>query len=256
LPNQGGWQLTAGAATSVLLPTQWGGRFWGRTGCSFDQNGQGQCQTGDCGNRLQCGGAGGQPPASLAELQLGGFGDQDFYDVSLVDGYNLPISIAPQAGTFIRQNPGSPYDCGTPGCSADLNLTCPSPLKMMVNGGVVGCMSAHEACGTNPNNSALNCMQTQDLYGCQTGGPNNVSGSCYSAGASSQCCGCPSWSPAGACQNHNPKWETPALPETYAQPFKSACPTAYSFPYDDPTSTFTCQAATSQGTGYQITFCP
>ena len=75
-------------------------------------------------------------------------------------------------------------------------------------------------------------------------------------GATNQCCGCPTWSSAGSCKAHNVKWESPALPETFAKPFKTACPTAYSFPYDDPTSTYTCQAATAQGVGYQITFCP
>uniref|UniRef100_M8CBJ1 Thaumatin-like protein n=1 Tax=Aegilops tauschii TaxID=37682 RepID=M8CBJ1_AEGTA len=34
--------------------------------------------------------------------------------------------------------------------------------------------------------------------------------------------------------------------------FKSACPRAYSYAYDDSTSTFTCAA----GTNYAITFCP
>jgi hypothetical protein len=37
---------------------------------------------------------------------------------------------------------------------------------------------------------------------------------------------------------------------------KDACPTAYSFPFDDLTSTFTCRGSTSANTGYTITFCP
>ena len=39
---------------------------------------------------------GGQPPATLAEFTLNGWGNQDYYDVSLVDGYNLQMSIHPK----------------------------------------------------------------------------------------------------------------------------------------------------------------
>jgi len=39
--------------------------------------------------------------------------------------------------------------------------------------------------------------------------------------------------------------------------FKEACPSAYSFPFDDPTSTFQCTNDTlSNSTTYEITFCP
>lgn len=44
-------------------------------------------------NKMQCEGRGGQPPVSLAEFTLNGHGSQDYYDVSMVDGYNLPILI-------------------------------------------------------------------------------------------------------------------------------------------------------------------
>ncbi|KHN41892.1 Pathogenesis-related protein 5 [Glycine soja] len=37
----------------------------------------------------------------------------------------------------------------------------------------------------------------------------------------------------------------------YSQMFKSVCPKAYSYAYDDATSTFTCS-----GADYTITFCP
>ena len=41
-------------------------------------------------------------------------------------------------------------------------------------------------------------------------------------------------------------------PSSYSRLFKSACPSAYSYAYDDPSSTFTCSGAS----GYTITFCP
>jgi hypothetical protein len=35
----------------------------------------------------------GVPPATLAEWTLSGDGNRDFYDVSVVDGYNIPMRI-------------------------------------------------------------------------------------------------------------------------------------------------------------------
>lgn len=52
------------------------------------------CETGDCGNRLQCNGAGGVPPVTLVEITLNGHGGQDFYDISLVDGFNVIASVS------------------------------------------------------------------------------------------------------------------------------------------------------------------
>jgi hypothetical protein len=42
---------------------------------------------------LQCNGAGGVPPVTLAEITLNGAGGKDFYDVSLVDGFNVPVQV-------------------------------------------------------------------------------------------------------------------------------------------------------------------
>lgn len=44
---------------------------------------------------------------------------------------------------------------------------------------------------------------------------------------------------------------TTCPPTQYSNAFKAACPTAYSYAYDDATSTFTCK-----GANYTITFCP
>ncbi|KAK4351866.1 hypothetical protein RND71_027384 [Anisodus tanguticus] len=51
---------------------------------------------------------------------------------------------------------------------------------------------------------------------------------------------------AGAYNNPNT-----CKPSSYSMLFKKACPSAYSFAYDDKTSTFTCA-----GANYLITFCP
>ncbi|RRT84090.1 hypothetical protein B296_00009674, partial [Ensete ventricosum] len=111
---------------------------------------------------MECSGSGAAPPATLAEFTLDGSGGMDFYDVSLVDGYNLPMLVS------------------------------------------VACKSACEAFGS-------------PQYCCsgEFGNPNTCK------------------------------------PSSYSQFFKNACPRAYSYAYDDATSTFTCASA-----NYRISFCP
>lgn len=191
-----GFELASKASYTLDVPAQWSGRFWGRSQCSTDTNGKFTCATGDCGSgQIACNGAGGIPPVSLVEFTLAGFGGQDFYDVSLVDGFNLPVSITPQGG-----------GCNTTSCPADVNKVCPEDLAVKgSDGSVIACKSA---C------LALN----QPQYCC--------SGSFASPDK------CP--------------------PTSYSMIFKNQCPQAYSYAYDDKTSTFTC----SGGPNYLLTFCP
>jgi hypothetical protein len=107
-----GFRLEPGQTVQLAAPVGWSGRIWARTGCVFDADGAGVCQTGDCGGRMECRGSGATPPATLFEVTLGQGGGQDFYDVSLVDGYNLPVVAIPRA----RQGA-----CNATGCMADLN---------------------------------------------------------------------------------------------------------------------------------------
>lgn len=190
----GGFALTPGQSAPLNAPAGWSGRFWGRTGCNFDSSGAGSCATGDCAHGLMCESAGGVPPVSLAEFTIGG--DKDFYDVSLVDGYNVPLSITTSGGTG---------DCRTAGCVADLRSSCPAVLSV---GGSDGRVIAFKS-------------------------------ACAAFGTPEYCC----------TGDHS----TPQTcsPNQYSQVFKAACPTAYSYAYDDATSTFTCSNA-----DYTITFCP
>ncbi|CAA2973093.1 Hypothetical predicted protein [Olea europaea subsp. europaea] len=149
----GGFQLGPAQAATINAPTGWSGRFWARIGCTFDPSGKGRCATGDCGGVLQCNRAGSIPPASLAEFTPNG--TQDFYDVSLVDGFNLPISIFPSGGT---------RNCGSVICAADLNRACPPELVVAAgNGARVACKSAclafHQPqyCCTGAFNSPTKC---------------------------------------------------------------------------------------------------
>ncbi|KAL2474946.1 Pathogenesis-related thaumatin superfamily protein [Abeliophyllum distichum] len=45
----------------------------------------------------------------------------DFYDVNLVDGYNVPMLVVPQGGLGAN--------CTTTICASDLNGACPSDLR-------------------------------------------------------------------------------------------------------------------------------
>lgn len=130
-----GFELPSDSSRSFVAPTGWSGRFWGRTGCTFDGSGSGSCSTADCGSGLvECNGAGAAPPATLAEFSLG-TGGQDFYDVSLVDGYNLPLIVEGTGGSGM---------CASTGCVTDLNRICPSELRV---GDGEACKSACGAFG-------------------------------------------------------------------------------------------------------------
>ncbi|KAG7546365.1 Thaumatin family [Arabidopsis suecica] len=141
-----GFELVPGDSRSFQAPASWSGRFWARTGCNFNSDtgrGQGTCLTGDCGsNQVECNGAGAKPPATLAEFTIGSGPEdparkQDFYDVSLVDGYNVPM--------LVEASGGSEGTCQTTGCVTDLNQKCPTELRF---GSGSACKSACEAFGS------------------------------------------------------------------------------------------------------------
>ncbi|KAJ6809945.1 thaumatin-like protein 1b [Iris pallida] len=136
--SQTGLELGTGASAALTAPTGWIGRLWARTGCTTDASGRFSCQTGDCGTgSVSCNGAGGAPPVTLFEFTLQGDGGKDFYDVSLVDGFNIPGSISADGGSG---------ECRTIGCPVDINARCPAELQLKPGGGaVVGCKSACEA---------------------------------------------------------------------------------------------------------------
>ncbi|XVE68527.1 hypothetical protein DITRI_Ditri09bG0075100 [Diplodiscus trichospermus] len=190
-----GFDLPSKASSILEVPATWSGRFWARTQCT-NVNDKFQCVTGDCGSgQVSCNGAGGIPPATLAEFTLAANNGQDFFDISLVDGFNLPLSIAPQVGS-----------CTTVSCSANVNAVCPQELQVKVSdGSVVACKSA--------------CLAFNQPQYCCTG-----------AFSTPQTC----------------------PPTSYSNIFKSQCPQAYSYAYDDRSALASCTG----GSNYVITFCP
>ncbi|XP_068643107.1 thaumatin-like protein [Aristolochia californica] len=131
----GGFYLPSGGIQKIHAPFTWSGRIWARTDCNFSSSSKPACQTGDCDGRLKCNGVIGLPPVTLVQVAL----QQDkskpsFYDVSLVDGYNLPVSVSTKAT--------SP-SCSIDGCTNNIKRMCPSELQVTGKGGeVVACKSA------------------------------------------------------------------------------------------------------------------
>jgi hypothetical protein len=137
LTGRTGWRLAPGAQLTFMVPGDWNARLWGRTGCHFDRAGRGGCETGDCGGRFQCGGWG-AIPATLAEYDMDAFDQLDFYDVSMVDGSNLPM--------YINITRGATRDRISPdGCEAGHGCTrtvrCPAALQVHRRGRLVACIS-------------------------------------------------------------------------------------------------------------------
>lgn len=155
----------------------------------------------------------------------------------------------------------------------------------------IGWWTADQLCGSSIDVSALgaplNCADTvtnsdnttstyTNFYICtQPAGTTNPlqAQSCYTNGAAVDCCGCATssdnalsadWpsvlSPSfggsdNGCYNNNTHWATIAQP--WLVYLKEACPTAYTYPFDDATSTFTCEGSESVGApNYTVTFLP
>ncbi|KAI8887005.1 Osmotin, thaumatin-like protein, partial [Backusella circina FSU 941] len=112
--------LETGASTNYAFDGSWSGRFYGYDHCEPDS----------------CPMAGAASPASLAEFT---FGTTDYYDVSFVDGYNLPLQILPvEPNMAMDQAINNNYWCRTASCASV--PACPEAL--LQTDGSSGCKSA------------------------------------------------------------------------------------------------------------------
>ncbi|MGO9452337.1 MAG: thaumatin family protein [Candidatus Binataceae bacterium] len=173
--------------------------------------------------------------------------------------------------------------CGTQFIPGLGSSTLSPQVFLQQCGTFAGWWTADDLCGAanniigSPTSPVLNCngaipagnTNLASLFGCTAAGSNgnvNNSQSCYNSGQTggNQCCGCATDSsnplaslwPSNAtdtCNNNNTTWASSVQP--WLANLKQACPTAYSYPYDDPTSTFQCQAQGSPNLlGYNILF--
>ncbi|MEJ0045844.1 MAG: thaumatin family protein [Rhodospirillales bacterium] len=274
-------------------------------------------------------------PVTVAEFTL--VNSLDTYDITAINGVNVPITMAPSNGQTLPPPPASNdpnskyYWCATPGAKAagqaptpgqackwsfaaannkismalvqhQANAQLCGPSQACPSGQTCGISydssqgvaGVSQQCGTPlsgtwtavqicaavgyQNSNLVNVSpQLKQSLDCQgTGGANSKlfqcsgNGTCYNSAAGPTCCGCPNWpaqyNPAGGnsaaanrCYSTNPNWTSVAYP--WLSYVKSACPTMYSFQYDDVTSTFNCSTVPDGQTGtnatnYTITFCP
>lgn len=157
-----GWEAAPTSSRSFVVPEGWaGGIIWARRDCDFSSGNTppdtntttGGCVSGGCPGGLFCTGPG-TAPTTHAEWTLapGDGSGADYYDISIVNGFNLPLQVLPSAAS-----------CGIAECAVDLNANCPAALRGPFapntnNTVVVGCKSACTAnLDGNANNSLACC---------------------------------------------------------------------------------------------------
>ncbi|MFN0213964.1 MAG: thaumatin family protein [Saprospiraceae bacterium] len=254
LPVNGGFELAAGATKDILVADNLiSGRFWARTGCKLNGSGVLVCETGDCvGKGINCDGISGQAPATLAELTLNDANGLDFYDISLVDGYNIGLSIEPFGNVQKVNNDNlGKFNCGSPNCPVMDYTKCPPELLLQNSSGqTIGCLSV---C------AAVNNTEQLKKFNNILGGydKNLVCCSC----ACGPDCGCTDPKCKFGCSpfNNDPKevggkcrvedWPRASNGMRYDSVFKSQAPDAYSWQFNDGESTYQCSKA-----NYRITF--
>ncbi|TID17778.1 Osmotin thaumatin-like protein [Venturia nashicola] len=264
-PSTNGFKLASGEQNNLTVSSNWQGRVWGRTNCSFNDAGTGpaaggvgrSCGSGDCNGALDCK-VGGDVPVSLAEFTLDAGDGQTYYDISLVDGYNIPMAIVMQPlgnasiedippnltnpcciatfGQLAAQN-HNPYDGGKEYLGT--NESYKLPLDQKVNDEQV-----RNWC---PWNLMLNKPEPPS-DGVYTYPDSSVEkppfNPCYSACAKFNL-------PEDCCTGEHNQPST-CQPSEYSKNIKAVCPDAYSYAFDDQTSTFIIPS----GPGFQIIFCP
>jgi len=225
IPGQGvdgaGKLGSGGTATYTIPDPGWGGRFWPKTGC--DANGA-NCEAGSSSDG--CPSDGCEPPADTKVeffyYPLSDTTDTPYYDISLVDGYSLPIKITPD-------NSGG--NCVETVCGVSMD-SCPQneidglgDLRVMKNGKYVMCLSP--------------CKKWNYPAPYGMGQPEDVDPGLH------MCCPTPPVS-SDDCR------AGPVTTTQYVNLIHQACPSAYSYAYDDVNGLHACPA----GTSFHVTFCP
>ncbi|KAL2210217.1 thaumatin family protein [Sarocladium strictum] len=249
-PGTGGFELVAGNSTRLWVAPDWQGRVWGRTNCTVDGDSC-SCDTGDCLKKLDCDNSG-DVPATLAEFTLEGglHGGQNFYDISLVDGYNLPMGInyIPAKNTsFIPPNLTNAACIATPGWlykpnktgTYYSNTTFPIPLEDSESNESIKnwCPWPYLVFPPTKPGDGVYPYPDDDI---QRPAFSPCNSACAATGRDADCC-------IG-------KWHDPekCKPGRYSNNIKAICPDAYSFAFDDQKSTF----IIPKGGGWEVVMCP
>lgn len=259
-PDTTGFHLSTGANQTINVSSDWQGRIWGRTNCSFggDGSAQGQsCDTGDCGGSLQCEIAG-AAPATLAEFTLDGSQSQSFYDISLVDGYNLPMAIV-LLSEGVSELEGISGSTTNPSCIASVGDLADQNFNPYSGG--------QQFLGTSSNNplpfetkNSASTVEDWCPWDLQVDAPlapgngiypypdGNVQRPIWDPCLSA----CAKYSEDQYCCTGNYDGPSKCQSNYYSKAAKSVCPDAYSYAYDDQDSTF----SVPKGGGFQVIFCP
>ncbi|KAI1801757.1 thaumatin family protein [Daldinia bambusicola] len=249
-PDSHGFELGPGESRNQTVGPTWQGRIWGRTNCTISGD-TATCKTGDCFGKLDCE-YGGAVPVTLAEFNLAGgaTGRQTFYDISLVDGYNLPLAIVYHPAdntTYIPPNLANPSCIGTSGYLADhsqtgltyTNSTYPMPYEDIQSNADLSNWCPWDLQAFLPEKPGDGVYPYPDdtLH-------RPVFDPCKSACAANN-------DPADCCTG---EYDDPGVcePSQYSYNAKAMCPDAYSYAFDDQTSTFIIPS----GGGWEIVFCP
>ncbi|KAI4236233.1 MAG: hypothetical protein LQ349_002660 [Xanthoria aureola] len=254
-PSTQGFRLNPGERRDLTVSADWQGRVWGRTNCSFNAAGTAPlssgtgvaCSTGDCGGTVNCRGTG-VIPVTLAEFTLSSSSGQTFYDISLVDGYNIPMGIIalksdvpPNLTNAICIGTASLLAAANSGIGRDFGTSSqyPIPLENSASWDEVQGWCPWDLQQSPPKKPGDGVYPYPD---------DNIKrpyfNPCYSA--------CAKYGRASDCCTGSYNSPTVCKPSLYSQHAKEVCPDAYSFAFDDQTSTF----IIPEGPGFEVVFCP
>ncbi|KAM3075918.1 hypothetical protein ACMFMG_006568 [Clarireedia jacksonii] len=262
----GGFALATGESKHLTVSPNWQGRIWGRTNCSFAPGGNGPsnangnngagaaCVTGDCGGRLDCA-VTGETPVTLAEFDLAGNGGiQTFYDISLVDGYNIPMGVVyiPGDNPKLQAIPPNlvnaaciatagylspPASTGTNGNSS--TDAYPIPLEDTADNDSIARWCPWDLQKTPPDKPGDGVYPYPD-DNIQRPVFDPCLSSCSKTNSAKDCCR----------DEYDDPNKCPRTP--FALAADKICPDAYGFAFDDQTSTFIIPT----GGGWEVVFCP
>ncbi|KAI9764791.1 MAG: hypothetical protein M1840_008060 [Geoglossum simile] len=257
-PGTGGFMLSPKDSKTLSVSSDWQGRVWGRTNCTFDGN-RGVGRKSSL-LELRAHGKQGDTPVTLAEFTLDSHTSQTYYDISLVDGYNLdlaivfldtgnstlatippnltnPSCVASTSG--LAAVPYSPYSGGSSASVLGTNASFPLPFENSVSLKEVSRWCPWDLQLLPPSKPGDGVYPYPD-----DNIPRPIFEPCYSA--------CSKFNrPSDCCTG---EYDSPAKckPGMYSQNVKRVCPDAYSYAFDDQTSTFIIPS----GGGFEIVFCP